>query len=654
MLASRGRVDDLAALRHRRPGASADVDRLAAGALVRMGRIESAGRFLDRLADNARGDSAESDLWLARMLDRAGKVDRAEAVLRGLAERRGSEPEPWLVLLRYQVEHGRKDGAEATRSQIRSRAASDRPWLVEARTLWTSGETDAAGRAFDSAVAAHPDDVPTRLAAAGFYEGTGRAADAEGSLRAALAREPGNRPAARQLATLRADRARDDPAAWGRAYDALGPEPDSKKAPEPAADVMARAYVLSRSPDRARRAEAIPRLENLVADLPPTDLAVGQSARRVLAKLLMDAGQHARASQVAAVSAAAGADPSDVALFAEAALRAGNFAESARQLDLLAMLAPGDPKEAELRAQWIRASNPPERVAEAMEKAVADRKGAPGASTLAREAVEQLDALGAPAAEAENRLARRLAADDPGSSWMLARLLARQGQVAEALDQCRKAVAVAEPRDAHRSALIALQAARKPKAPKGAKADSEAILDEALRRHPDSVPLIDLAIVLRHEQAAFEDEVRLCRRALALEPENALALNNLACALCEGLKQPAQALAPAEELVRVRGKVPASLGTRGLVLTRLGRLDDAIRDLEQATRDLAEPGVGSSPGTTVDAASLLRLAYLARAYFQAGRTADFRRCRDQARRLGLDPKQIDATERDEIERLMGL
>ena len=63
-----------------------------------------------------------------------------------------------------------------------------------------------------------------------------------------------------------------------------------------------------------------------------------------------------------------------------------------------------------------------------------------------------------------------------------------------------------------------------------------------------------------------------------------MVLNNLAWVLSEGMNQPAAALEKIDELIKLKGSNVESLDTRGVILLRLGRAEEAVKDLEQVTQ----------------------------------------------------------------------
>jgi len=448
-----------------------------------------------------------------------------------------------------------------------------------------------------------------------------------------LAADPTNRPAARQLAVVLSGRSGADLAAWGRAWAVLGPEP-AEAAQEPD-DRLARAVVLSRCPDPACRAEVIGRLDALVADL-PARLPTAVKAREFLAQLLLDAGQPEKASRVAAVSAATGADPAAVALYARALIQSKKTEAAAWQLDRLAALNPGDPREANLRARlaWDRAR--PVESAAALERAYSVREDTPGAEALGREAFRLLVESGPDANHAAERLGRRLAAKNPACSWMPALALARASRYDEALQLLQTAVkSSAGVEDLRESCQVASRIAVAADDPETlGKVDG--VIKAALAAAPNSDEITVMLAMLRHVQTNFEEEARLYQAVLAHRPESVVVLNNLAWALSEGLNKPAESLKHLDALLKIVGRDNQALDTRGMVLARLGRLDEAIHDLEEVIK--SEP---TAP----------HHFHLARVYHLAGRADDARRSLELARQAGLTPREVDPAERPELPNL---
>ena len=202
------------------------------------------------------------------------------------------------------------------------------------------------------------------------------------------------------------------------------------------------------------------------------------------------------------------------------------------------------------------------------------------------------------------RVGRKIAKKTPSASWMPAMIAARRGRGDEAFELLQPVLRPGtNPDDLKEAAKVAMKVAV-------AAGDSETlrkagqIIDAILQLAPDVDEILVMSAMLRHMQGSFEDEVRLYRKIQSHRPENYVVLNNLAWALSEGLNQPEEGLACVDELIKTTGRDPEALDTRGVILTRLKRFDEAIKDLEEVIR--------AAPNG-------LHYFHLARAYNRAGR-----------------------------------
>lgn len=626
LLTRRRRFEELAALRTSAP--AVQLDRLSAQASFRAGDYDSAGRYAEKAALDDAG-SAGSRTWQARMLELIGKPDEAEAALRSLAEQTPAEIAPWLALVRSLASHGKAGDVARAIDRARGAIKDEDARLVEARLRWAGDDPAAAEAAFSAAIRARPDASEPRLYASLFFEATGRPAEAIACLRRMRGIDPKGRGPTRQLAVLLAN----DPATWEQAATTIGPE---GSADEPPDDRLARALVYSRAPDAERRARAIGILESLVADLPLGGDLVNR-ARTLLVRLLLRAGQAEKASLVAVVLAAPGSDTEGLSLFIEALLRSGKRDEAIRQIDRLAALTPGDPAEVGFRLRWLRESTRPAELPAALERSARERWKGPGGEAFARAAFAALVDLGPDAYDRADRVARLVAESMPSAGWMTAKVAARRGRQAEAVGQLMAPATSSIVDDRRGAARVALEISADPGAGPAAISGVGQVLESALAKDPADPAVLVAIATFRHQQARYDDEAGLLRRALAARPGDPVASNNLAWALSECLNRPDQALPVIDEEIRTNGRADWTLDTRGVILTRLGRLDEAIATLKEAG--------GDRP-------SAATLYHLARAYRRAGRAREFRDAIDLARRAGLSPRELDPVERAEMDKIM--
>jgi predicted Zn-dependent protease len=163
------------------------------------------------------------------------------------------------------------------------------------------------------------------------------------------------------------------------------------------------------------------------------------------------------------------------------------------------------------------------------------------------------------------------------------------------------------------------------------------ILTSALEMEPNSDELLVMTAMLRHLQADYKEEVRLYKSVLTRRPESYVVLMNLAWALSEGLHLPEEALPYMETLSKLAGGDIAVMDTHAVILMRLKRYDEAIRELRAV--------VDAKP-------SALHYFHQALAYKRGGHADEAQRCLDDARKAGLNVREVDVAERDDFRDLV--
>jgi Flp pilus assembly protein TadD len=98
-----------------------------------------------------------------------------------------------------------------------------------------------------------------------------------------------------------------------------------------------------------------------------------------------------------------------------------------------------------------------------------------------------------------------------------------------------------------------------------------------------------------------------------------------------------EALELINHAIDVTGAVPNLMDTKGVILIRAGRLDQALREL-----DLARAGDPRNPNFAI---------HLAWAYQELGKTDDARRAFQQAKDLGWKIAKIDPLETSFVDKL---
>jgi tetratricopeptide (TPR) repeat protein len=114
------------------------------------------------------------------------------------------------------------------------------------------------------------------------------------------------------------------------------------------------------------------------------------------------------------------------------------------------------------------------------------------------------------------------------------------------------------------------------------------IAEELLRRvlkHDESsaVVMMRLAVVLQTTGRSAE-AATLYQRVLVLQPDNLVAVNNLAWILCEEQGRPADALELAQRGLTKKPDYVDLIDTRGMAYYRMGQLDLAVQDFNKCIR----------------------------------------------------------------------
>lgn len=628
-----GRPADLNRLRREHGAEVPALDRALAEAALQVGDAARAAELARQVVEGE-PESLDARVWHARLLNTAGRAEEAEASLRQLVARQPDQLGPRLALLMFLA--GR-DGRAAEAAKVAGEIVGEvrgleQPEFVHAQCWRIAKVHDKAEAAYRAALARWPEDARVVRGAADYFEAAGRPADAEAILRGALEHEPMRRWASRSLALLRSARVGDE-AAWREALDLVGAEPSESDTVE---DRLARGIVLARGPEDGHRRRAREILGPLLRDL-PADVPSAAVARQVLLQLDLQAGEVAEAADLAAVDARApNAGAPAISRYAELLLAAGRLDETERQVARLEAGAPADLGTIVLRARLLKARGRADEAAARLLKAFDDRAGDPDARDVGRRLLGLLLEIDPKAAE---DLARRMAASWPAAAWMVATVVARQGRHEEALALYRDAAAAAETADLRELARgIATAVGAAPRKDERLLALADEAVAAALAREPDATDLLVTRGFVLHLQGRYDEEVRLYQAALEKNPDDLAFLNNLAWTLCEGLDRPREALAWIERaFARSPRPAPQFRDTRGVIYTRLGRLDEAIADLEAAAR-------GRPSGTV--------LAHLARAYHLADRPEKFREARDRARELKLKPEDLEPRDRRDLAPLL--
>lgn len=166
---------------------------------------------------------------------------------------------------------------------------------------------------------------------------------------------------------------------------------------------------------------------------------------------------------------------------------------------------------------------------------------------------------------------------------------------------------------------------------------AEAILLAALEKHERALGMLMVLADLRGIQGRSEEAQAIYREVLKKKPDNLEAMNNLALLLAFERAELKESLQLIEQAVRQAGPSANLLDSRAVVYLAVGKPQQALADLEEATAD------GMSPSL---------LFHQAQALLQVGQKGAARKALAEAKRLGLSGDRLHPLEKPAFEKLV--
>ncbi len=165
----------------------------------------------------------------------------------------------------------------------------------------------------------------------------------------------------------------------------------------------------------------------------------------------------------------------------------------------------------------------------------------------------------------------------------------------------------------------------------------EGCLKKAIVVFPDLMVLRMHLADLYDLRARYPEAEALYRDVLVKEPNNAIALNNLAWLLSQQRGRNDEALEQITRAIQGYGRRAELLDTRAMVLLKLGRTEEALADLREVAAETP-----TAP----------RLFHLARALHTARDRDGTAKTLRQAKTLGLTPDKLHPVEQEACRKLM--
>lgn len=509
-------------------------------AAIKLAREEVASRPKD----------PASRMRLGVLLQEANELDEAEKMFREALLLKPDDPAPMTALFAL---YGRTDKKEAAEAMLQELVGNEKlkPWqreLILARgyeALEQTAKADehykAAETKYRDAVKAEPDNISLRLGLAELLlsrKDPAKLKLAAEEVQKTLDAAPNSADAKRLLARI----------LWRRN------EGDDRKMASAIYEALAGSPEQGAAEDRYRRAQMLESLGDFTAATEAFDEVVESGAL----------SSDALAAQV------------------NRSLRLGQIDKAEQTLARLEKVAPGDLRTLGLKLQVLHRTGRDDEI-EPLVQSLQQRLSKQAGSDPARTAqVSQIigdlyssvdmHALAEPPYQA-------LAAAEPASVGRLAACVAAQGRTKEAIDLV---LATGEKTNdlVKAVALCRIFVTSSPSDEEWNQA--KPILESAAANHTDRADLLAQIANVYIVRGDLEKAVDSLEKAVALEPDNVLILNNLASILGEQPGQAEEALKYINRAIKNSNQAPGLLDTKGTILLHLDRPAEAVAVLDKA------------------------------------------------------------------------
>ena len=535
---------------------------------LRQGRLDTAENLLEKMiAANVTDSSAK--LSLALLKTRSEQYDEAKTLIDELIDENPDTAVSHAALTDWHLRQGQQDQALAVCNRFLEQHDNVDAYRLRARVLLALGETERAIEDIQQIVHRADDNVGVWLNISELYGASGRPEQALDAARKALSLQPDSFDAQKQTATLLLVNPLTQQEGMGLLEKALAQQPRDVQ-------LRLRKAALLLDQGGGSTAEAVRILNALVNEFPRLE-----QAWAMLSEWYLRSSQPGMAMDTV-LRGLAVLPESRALLVAKARVEAVRSPSVALEtLNQLARRFPDDPAITEMRVQTLHRVGKSEQAVGVLRDWLAAHSSE-DASTV-RIQLSLMDLLYESGfADQAAQIYEQLAADEGASAAAMIQWLGLISKTAPAeqmtavfrrwYDDHPQGGAAVLP------VLQNLLAAQTDQAIEAA----EQILMRVQSREPDSPDAAYGMAMLRHMTGRKRDAVPLYERALQLQPDNVIAMNNLAWILSQDMGQHDRALELADRGLARSPNYADLLDTRGAIYSAMGRYEEAARDFQKA------------------------------------------------------------------------
>jgi tetratricopeptide (TPR) repeat protein len=533
---------------------------------LRRGQISPASDILEDILHNDPNNQAVC-LSLALLQMRQNKFNEASQLLDKL---RTQDPNSLSVkVAQVQLNLQQQKPQEAIRlcNEIIANLNNASAYILRARTYATLGQTDKAIEDLQRATTIEPNNIEAWVARSDFYYSTGQRDKAEADIQQALSLAPDNTQVLKRAATLLLLSSNTDKIRQAKSLLEKGLEsnPDDGEL-----QVLKARSLLAEG-----TAPAIENAAQILQKLTDTQPEISE-AWLLLGEILLRQREPGKAIDIALRGLVHKANDRALLVLKARAEAARSPVLAIPTLRVLRDADPNDTDTAILLANAYIATNEPQKAVELLKNQLSVCKD----DSIRRRcritlAVALYKSGNKPDAQKEFDSLIQSAPDDASPLLAQTRLL-RDDQLWSQLIQNVTDWYQKHPKDAGTPVIIAGELAGVENSE--AKKAAEEILKMILNKDPSRTEAMHTLAMLLQITDRYEESAQLYQKILTLQPDNAVAINNLAWIMCEEQGKSRQALELAERGLKISPKYIDLIDTRGVAYYRLGEFDKAVQD----------------------------------------------------------------------------
>lgn len=536
---------------------------------LRRGKLSSASDILENLS--ARDPNNQSIcLALSLLKIRQRKFAEADELLSKLKVQDPNSLPIAAAQIDLNIQQEKSADALILCDEIITKLNNASAYILRGRTYTLLGQTEKAEEDFEQAAAIEPDNAASWIAKSDFYGSIGRFDKAIKSIQKAMALEPDNLRICKRAIPLFFSSASHDTVSEGKNIldKALTLHPEDVEL-----RVFRARYLLTKGTGPGIE-EATKILQKVTEDQP-----MYSDAWRLLAEIALMQGQTLKAIDTTLQGLVRRPNDKSLLLLKARAEAARSPALAIPTLKALCELDPNDVDSTVLLANTYISGGEAEKAVNILEKQLVSCRNTPEEQTIKIALATALYNNGKKSNSQEIFDSLYDSSPDDPRPLLAQSQLLKKDQLWEELSQMVLHWYQQHPEDTYTAFAIANDLASNESSQ--AKKTGEEILRALLENAPDNTEVMTALAMLLYNTGRTAESAQLYQGVLELDPDNLLAINNLAWILCEEKGYHQQALELAQRGLEEAPEYIDLIDTRGVVYYRLGEFDKAVQDFKR-------------------------------------------------------------------------